>query len=276
VPLELVDLTPAIGSEVRGVDLARIDDAGLQALERALAERGLLVFRDCTITPAEQSAFAGRLGELQTHPAYDTVPGAPAVTILESTPERPTKIEAWHTDMTFRPAPPKITMLHAQVLPPTGGDTLYASMAAAYDALSAPLRAFLDGLEAVHDFRFGFRESLAEPGGAERLARAVADNPPVRHPVVAAHPLTGRRGLYVNSLFTTRIDGMKAHESRALLDFLFAHVVEPEFTVRLRWAPGTLAIWDNRCTQHKPVNDYFPAHRRMHRVTIEGEAPRAA
>jgi taurine dioxygenase len=275
--VELVDLTPAIGSEVRGLDLvAGLDDAGLAELERILADRGLLVFRDCAITPAQQSAFAARLGELQLHPAYDVVDGAPGVTILESTPEVPTKIEAWHTDMTFSPAPPKITMLHAQVLPPSGGDTLYASMTAAYDGLSEPLKSWLDGLVAVHDFRLGFRESLAEPGGAERLADAVAANPPVEHPVVVAHPVTGRRGLYVNSLFTARIRGLAAHESRALLDLLFAHVIEPEYTVRLKWAPGTLAIWDNRCTQHKPVNDYFPAHRRMHRVTVEGERPAAA
>ena len=274
--MQLVDLTPAIGAEVRGVDPASLDDAGLRELEQALAERGLLVFRDCALTPAQQSAFAARLGELQRHPAYDTVPDAPGVTILESTAEKPTKIEAWHTDMTFRPAPPKITMLHARVLPPAGGDTLWCSTTAAHDALSASLQTFLGGLEAVHDFRAGFRESLAEPGGPERLADALAANPPVRHPVVARHPLTGRRALYVNSLFTTRIAGLAGHESRALLDLLFAHLAQPEFTVRLRWAPETLAIWDNRCTQHKPVNDYFPAHRRMHRVTIEGEAPRAA
>lgn len=274
--MELTDLTPAIGSEVHGVDLASLEGDALADLELALARRGLLVFRDCPITPAQQSAFAARLGTIQTHPAYDTVPDAPGVTILESTPEKPTKIEMWHTDMTFRPAPPKITMLHAQVLPPSGGDTLYASSTAAWQALSEPMRMLLANLSAVHDFRQGFRESLAEPGGAERLADALAANPPVEHPVVARHPVSGEQALYVNSLFTTHIKGMTARESRAILQLLYAHLIEPEFTVRLRWAPETLAIWDNRSTQHKPVNDYFPAHRRMHRVTIEGDAPKAA
>ena len=128
----------------------------------------------------------------------------------------------------------------------------------------------------MHDFRQGFRESLAEPGGAERLADALAANPPVEHPVVARHPVSGEQALYVNSLFTTHIKGMTARESRAILQMLYAHLIEPEFTVRLCWAPRTLAIWDNRSTQHKPVNDYFPAHRRMHRVTIEGDVPSAA
>ena len=270
-------MTPAIGSAVHGlVPSANLDEAAFRMVERALAERGLLVFRDCAFDPAEQAAFAARFGDVLSHPAYDEVDGAPGVTVLESTAERPTKIEAWHTDMTFRPAPPKVTMLHARILPASGGDTLYASTSAAFAALAEPLRTMLRPLTATHDFRLGFRESLAEPGGPERLADAIAANPPVSHPIVTRHPITGAECLNVNSLFTSSIDGFSASESRAILEMLFAHVVQPEFVVRLRWAPGTLALWDNRCTQHKPVNDYFPAHRRMHRVTILGDAPVAA
>lgn len=275
--MELLPLTPAIGAEVRGLDpTVPMDTATRNAFELALAERGVLFFRATDMTPVQLRDFAAALGPLQTHPAYGTVAGTDAVTILESTAERPTKIEQWHTDMTFRHAPPKITMLHAQRIPPAGGDTLWSSMTAAFDGLSAPLQRFLCTLTAVHDFSAGFRESLAEPGGRERLADAVAANPPVEHPVVVVHPLTGRRGLYVNSLFTVAIRGMRARESRALLDLLFAHVTEPEYVCRFRWVPGALAVWDNRCTQHKPVNDYFPAHRLMHRVTVDGEAPAAA
>lgn len=274
VILELLPLTPTIGAEVRGFDpTVPMDTAACNAFERALAERGVLFFRDLRMTARQQRDFAASFGPLQSHPAYGTVEGTSEVTILESTAERPTKIEKWHTDMTFRREPPKITMLHAQIVPATGGDTQWASMTAAYEGLSDRMQSFLSSLVGIHDFSHGFAESLAEPGGRERLAEAVAANPPVEHPVVVEHPLTGRRALYVNSLFTVGIRGMKPRESRALLDLLFAHLIEPEYVCRFRWTQYAFAVWDNRCTQHKPVNDYFPAHRRMHRVTVEGEAP---
>jgi taurine dioxygenase len=179
----------------------------------------------------------------------------------------------WHSDMTFGDKPPMATVLHGKVIPEFGGDTLFASMYAAYDALSEPMRQLLGDLVAVHDFRHGFAESLAEPGGAERLADAIAANPPVEHPLVRTHPESGRKALYVNPLFTTRIRGLAPAESSALLEFLYGHMVTEEFTVRLNWQPETIAIWDNRCTQHKPVNDFFPQHRRLHRVTVAGDRP---
>jgi taurine dioxygenase len=131
----------------------------------------------------------------------------------------------------------------------------------------------VDELQAVHDFRHGFQESLAEPGGTERLADAIAANPPVAHPLIASHPETGRKVIYVNALFTTHIVGLTPTESTMLLEFLYRHIVTDEFTVRLNWQPDTVAIWDNRSTQHKPVNDFFPQHRKMHRVTIAGDRP---
>jgi taurine dioxygenase len=265
----------ALGAWVDGVALEEAGrcDALFADVRAALLEHQVLFFRDQRLTPVEYQRFARRFGRIEGHPAYAVVPDAPDVQILESTPEQPSKIELWHTDMTFRPAPPAITLLHGQVIPPHGGDTLWASSAAAYEALSAPLRTLIDGLHAIHDFRHGFQESLAEPGGAERLAPAIAANPPVRHPVVATHPETGRRAIYVNRLFTTRLDGLAKNESDAILELLFRHVVQDEFTVRLSWQPQTVAIWDNRSTQHKPVNDFLTMHRRMHRVTIAGERP---
>jgi taurine dioxygenase len=276
--LQLEKAAGALGAFVSGVSLA---DAAASAtafteIRAALLEHQVLFLRDQAVSGPEFQAFARRFGQVETHPAYSTLEDAPDVQILESTPEAPSKIELWHTDMTFRPTPPAITALHGQIIPAFGGDTLWASTAAAYEGLSEPFRRLVDELEAEHDFRHGFQESLAEPGGAERLADAIAANPPVRHPVVAEHPETGRRVLYVNPLFTTRILGLTRLESRSLLEFLCRHVTTEEFTVRLSWKPGTVAIWDNRSTQHKPVNDFFPQHRRMHRVTIAGDRPRRA
>lgn len=270
-------LTTHIGAMVTGADLTRpLDTQEVAEFEQALAQYGVLFFRDQQLTPSQQRDFAAAFGPLHGHPAYATVEGVPEVTILESTAEKPTLIEQWHSDMTFRAEPPLGTMLLARVIPETGGDTQWASMTAAFEGLSDAMQQRLSSLTAVHDFSYGFKESLTAPGGRERLADALAANPPVHHPLVIRHPVNGARAVFVNSLFTTRIEGMKPRESRALLDFLFSHVIEPEYVCRFRWSPGAMAFWDNRHTQHKPVNDYFPAHRLMHRITIQGSRPQAA
>ena len=264
----------ALGAEVLGIDLSEDMTAERAAqIRQLLNEYEVIFFRDQDISPQHQKALALSFGPLQTHPAYDTVENFPEITILESTPEKPTRIEAWHSDMTFREHPPMGTVLKSEVVPPKGGDTLWSSMTAAYDGLSKPLQTFLGTLTAVHDFSYGFKESLAAPGGKERLADAVAANPPVRHPVIRVHPETGKKVIFVNSLFTTHIEGLRAAESDALLAYLFNHVTVPEYTCRFQWRVNSIAIWDNRSTQHKPVNDYFPAHRRLHRITIDGDRP---
>ena len=267
-------LTSALGAEVTGIDLTQDISPDLyQALRQALVEHQVLFFRDQNIEPQHQRALAQLFGPLQTHPAYGTVPGLPEVSILESTADNPSKIEKWHTDMTFRAHPPMGTMLRSRIIPECGGDTLWASMSAAYDALSPPLQEFLQSLTAVHDFRHGFRESLAEPGGETRLAKAVAENPPVNHPVIRTHPESGKRLIFVNELFTTHIRELTPAESQHILALLFQHIHAPEFCCRFRWSTNAIALWDNRSTQHKPVNDYFPAHRSMERVTIDGDMP---
>ena len=272
--LDIKPLAGALGAEIRGMDLGKaLSEDDVLRLRKLLNEYEVIFFRDQDISPASQKALALCFGPLQTHPAYDTVDGYPEITILESTPEKPTKIEAWHSDMTFREHPPMGTVLKSVIVPPRGGDTLWASMTAAYEGLSSHMQTFLEGLVGVHDFSWGFKESLAEPGGRERLADAVAANPPVRHPVIRTHPETGKKVLFVNSLFTTHIEGLRREESRAILEFLFQHIQTPEFAVRFSWEPHSIAIWDNRSTQHKPVNDYFPAHRRMERITIDGDRP---
>jgi taurine dioxygenase len=265
----------ALGAFVREVNLSDALESNdlFESIRSALLEHQVLCLRDQRITPQQLRAFAARFGPIEPHPAYDVVAGTDDVQILESTSEKPSKIELWHSDMTFRPAPPMLTLLHGKVIPPYGGDTLFASTTAAFDALSEPMQQFLSELTATHDFAHGFRESLAEAGGRERLAGALAANPPVTHPVIRTHPQTRRKAVYVNCLFTVRINELASAESSALLDLLFRHVITDEFTVRINWAPETVVMWDNRSTQHKPVNDFLPQHRRMHRVTVRGDAP---
>ena len=274
--LEVRKAAGALGAYVSGISLADVArDGGLFAKLHGLAlEHEVLFFRGQHIESLDFQAFARRFGPVLGHPAYRLAPDTEDVQILESTPEAPSKIEEWHSDMTFSATPPTFTLLHGQIIPEYGGDTLWASAVAAHAALSAPMQRLLEKLRAVHDFRHGFRESLAEPGGGERLADALAANPPVSHPVIRTHPETGARAIYVNPLFTTRIEGLTASESRDILNFLYRHTVTPEFTVRLCWEPHTAAIWDNRSVQHKPVNDFFPQHRKLHRVTIAGDRPR--
>lgn len=267
-------LAAALGAEISGIDLRQALSAEtISGLKRLLAQYQVIFFRDQDIGPAQHKALAEAFGPLQSHPAYATVDGYPEITILESTPDKPTKIEEWHTDMTFMAKPPLGSILRSRISPEVGGDTLWASLGAAYDGLSDKMQSFLSGLSAVHDFAHGFRHSLAEPGGRERLAEALENNPPVEHPVIRTHPETGRKMIFVNSLFTTHIVGMSESESYALLCFLFQHCTQDEFTCRFRWEENSIAFWDNRSTLHKPINDYFPAHRRMERITIDGGKP---
>ena len=266
----------SIGAYVHDATLADISDydAVYVAIRKALVSHQVLFFRDQPMNPAMYASFAKRFGQVLGHPAYATVNGAPDVQILESTPENPSKIEVWHSDMTFMCEPPSFTMLQGQIIPSHGGDTLWASACAAYDGLSDSMKAFLAPLQGVNDFRHGFRESLMEPGGEQRLASAIAENPPVEHPLIRTHPESGRKAIYVNPLFTTHIKDLPTKESQAILEFLFRHIVTEEYTVRLNWQPGTVAIWDNRSTQHKPINDFHPSHRLMHRITLRGDKPR--
>ena len=265
----------ALGAFVSGVGLADVaaSDQVYTQVRRALNEHEVLFFRDQDTAPEVFASFAKRFGEVLDHPAYATTEESDAVQILESTVENPSKIEIWHSDMTFMGQPPSFTLLQGQIIPEVGGDTLWASATAAFGSLSKEMQELLTPLTAIHDFAHGFAESLAEPGGAERLAPAIAANPPVQHPLVRTHPETGSKSIYVNRLFTTRIKQLSALESEHLLNFLYQHVIADEHTVRLSWQPGTVAIWDNRSTQHKPVNDFFPQHRKMHRVTLRGDKP---
>jgi len=264
----------ALGAVVTDVNLCEpIGDSLFRELNEALLQYEVLFFRDQPLSPASHARLANLFGSPQVHPAYPHIENYPQLTILENDEATPSKIEMWHTDMTFAANPPLGSILHGIEIPEAGGDTMFSSLTAAYEALSARMKTFLSGLTATHDFSFGFKESLEEPGGAERLASMVRDYPPAAHPVVRTHPLSGKKGLFVNSLFTSRINDLNEKESRLLLDFLFEHMVQDEFTCRFNWHENSVAFWDNRVTLHKPVNDYWPQRRRMQRITIDGDIP---
>ena len=269
-------LTPAIGALVENVDLAGpLDDEQFADLQAALLKHQVLFFENQRLTPVQHRDFAARFGALHTHPLYPGVPEAPELFTLDNHQANPTDNDSWHTDVTFIETPPKAAILHAHLLPASGGDTIWSNMKAAFEALSPSFRDYLTTLDAVHDFARGFPASgvVAGNAGAEAHARAVAANPPVTHPVVRTHPETGEDGLFVNYTFTDRIVGLTRKESDAILGMLFEHIQKPEFLVRWRWSENAIAFWDNRVTQHYAVNDYLPARRVMVRATILGDRP---
>ena len=258
-----------IGAEIDGLDLEKNDDAMYAQIDSLLMEHQVLFFRDQDISHESHKRMATRFGVVKPHPAYQTVEDFPEITILESTAEAPSKIECWHSDMTYSENPPLGTILRSRIVPEIGGDTMWSSMTAAYEGLSANMKQMLGSLYAVHDFTHGFKETLSTAEGRERLKEAIIDNPPVQHPVINLHPVTNKPCIYVNELFTTRILGIPKLESESILNFLFKHIQTPEYTCRFNWSPNCVVLWDNRCTQHKPINDYFPAHRKLERITVE-------
>lgn len=269
-------LTPTIGAVIEGVDLAqRMDDEQLAEIRAALLAHQVIFFEDQHMSPVQHRDFAARFGALHTHPLYPGVPEAPELFILDNHADNPTDNDSWHTDVTFIETPPMASILYAKHLPATGGDTIWSNMKAAYEALSPTFREFLSGLDAVHDFARGFpqRGIVAKGAGEDRHAKAMAENPPVLHPVVRTHPETGEDGLFVNFGFTERIKGLRRKESDAILGMLFEHIQKPEFLVRWRWSDNAVAFWDNRVTQHYAVNDYLPHRRIMNRATVLGDRP---
>jgi len=274
-PFAMEGTTPAVGAEISGIDLsASLDDTTVVALRAALVDRGVLFFRDQPITPDQHVAFARRFGHVPRVPdsMFRTHPDNAFVSVLENDAERPPTVNNWHSDYSFAAEPDFASVLHAVVVPPAGGDTLWVGMATAYDGLSDRMKAHLDGLTATHDFMKLYERPVKKPlwqGERGRLMEVARQEfPPVSHPVVRVHPETGRKVLFVNESFTRHIDGLSDGESRALLGYLFDHLKSPEYQVRFRWAPDSLVMWDNRATLHYAVADYHPAHRLMHRVTV--------
>ena len=274
--LHVQPLGPAIGALVSGLQLSDgVTDAQRDTLLAALLKHHVLFFEGQSLAPLQQRALAARFGDLHIHPVYPQALGVPEIIVLDTSDNNPPDNDNWHTDVTFLAAPAMGAILSAQLLPPSGGDTLWASGIAAYAALSAPYRRMLAGLTAEHDFLKSFpaHRFARTPEEKLRWDKARNDHPPRLHPVVRTHPVSGAQGLFVSEGFTTRIVELGATESDAVLRQLFAHLAKPEFTVRWRWKLGDVAFWDNRLTQHYATADYLPARRVMHRATILGDVP---
>ena len=273
--IKVLPLAGAIGAEITGVDLATdlVDDT-IAEIRRAWLEHLVVFFRDQILGPAEFLAFARRIGEPVEYPFVKGIDGFPEIIAVTKLPHETVNFGGiWHSDTVYLERPPMATMLVAREVPPYGGDTMFANMYAAYDALSPGMRALLDNVRALNSSALAdvskTREDRIRDSGQGVEQEYLAE-----HPVVRTHPETGRRALYVNAAHTLRFADMTEEESRPLLRYLFEHSVRPEFTCRFQWRVGSVALWDNRCAMHNPVNDYHGHTRTMHRITLGGDTPR--
>ncbi len=284
-PYQLIKVTPiagSIGAEISGVTLsdALPDDVFAEVL-RAFHQYAVIFLRDQRLTPDQHKAFSRRFGQLLRVPFVRALDGHPEILpVIRSGKETSARNFGgrWHSDMSYSSVPPLGSVLYSKVIPPVGGDTMWANMYLAYERLSPGLQSILDGLRAIHSpvNSYGANGVLinnADPAHAMDIKTGTGADTEVAHPVVRVHPVTGKKSLYINSTYTLRFDGMTDEESAPLLKFLFDHCARPEFTCRFRWSPGTVAIWDNRCTQHLAMNDYQGHDRELYRTTISGDAP---
>ncbi len=271
--MEAIPQSNSIGAELRGLDLtASLSDAQFEQLNQAFLDYQVIFFRDQQLSAQQYNDFACRFGRLKDYLFADGLDGFPYITeIVKTETETESFGSFWHSDSAYTELPPKITMLHAKQIPPRGGDTLFADMYAVYDDLSAGLKSTLASLKAINSASVVPRDEdiyqevkSKNSGQSEQFAI---------HPVVRLHDETGKKALYVNSIHTLRFDGMSREESLPLLEYLYQQVTRPEYSYRLQWQPHTLAMWDNRCTQHYALNDYHGYRRVMHRIIVEGERP---
>ena len=279
--IEVTPLSGSIGAEIRGADLARLNQETFSEIHRAWLEHLVAVFPDQRLTPDQQIAFARRFGRVMVDPFIKSAADRPELmVVIKEKHERTAFGEGWHSDNAYLEKPPMASFLYALEVPTFGGDTIFANQYLAYETLSPGLRATLDGLTAVFGPHAYAQAIAGRFYGAQRTMKLRDDSSveetlriETEHPVVRTHPDTGRKALYVNPAYTLCFKGWTAEESKPLLDHLYRHATRPEFTCRYRWAPNTLTVWDNRCAMHHPVNDYHGQRRVMHRVTAEGDRP---
>ena len=272
-------LAGALGAEVGGVTLAGLDDAqAWNEIQRAFVEYSVLVFRDQALEPNDLMQVGKRFGEPCFYPFVTGMDAFPYIFEIVKEPEETKNFGgAWHSDTTYLEKPPLATLLHALETPTHGGDTLFTSTRAAYDSLSAGMRTLVDGLTGVNSaaLKYGGGRSAKHKdiGGMKVHDTDSAGRYEAKHPIARRHPETGRKALYLSRSHTVRFTDMSEEESSPLIDWLQAHQTRPEFTCRVRWAPGTLVVWDNRCTQHNAINDYHGQRRRMRRLTVGAQSP---
>ena len=280
--IQVNPLSPALGAEIGNVDIARgIGEEQFAELRQAYIDYAVIFLRDQDITPQQHIEFAERWGKINVNRFFQAVETHPVIAELRKEADQNENIgSAWHTDHSYDQVPAMGSILYALEVPSVGGDTLFASMYAAYDALSDGLKQMLSALNAEHSSRHSFGETAYSDAYREdlgdRLGNAAAATQDALHPVVIRHPLSGRPALYVNGEFTVKLEGWTNEESQPLLDYLYAHARQNEFTCRFHWRKGSMAIWDNRATQHCALNDYHGEHRLMHRITIDGVELQAA
>ncbi len=273
--IRITPVSPSIGAEISGVDLSdTLSPETVSRLRQALLEHGVIFFRNQDLTPARQMAFSGFFGEAVEYPFVNGLDDYPLVIpILKLEDETVNFGGIWHSDTAYLPEPPMGTILHARELPEIGGDTVFADMYAAYEALSDGMKAMLSPLRALNS---ASKQRVSDTR-KERIEDSGKDVSGVQtesiHPVIRTHPETGRQALFVNSAHTVRFDGMSEAESTPLLSYLFTHQIREEFICRFKWSPGAVVFWDNRCTQHYPVNDYCGHRRLLHRITLKGDVP---
>ncbi len=274
--LEVKPLAGAIGAEIHGVDLLNEMSPELaEQIREIWLEYGVIFFRDQDLSPAKFQEFAELFGEIIEYPFVKGLADYPMIIPVMKLPhERHNFGGIWHTDTAYLQQPPMATMLIAREIPPKGGDTLFASGYAAYEALSPGLQQTLKGLKAANCSAKAEVTKTREDRIADSATDKVGEDLVGEHPVIRTHPETGRLSLYVNPAHTTHFVGWTEEESAPLLNFLFAHQAKVEFTCRFSWQPGSIAFWDNRCVLHNPINDYHGYKRLLHRVTLKGDTPR--
>lgn len=273
--IDVHPLSPALGAEIHGVDIAAgVNDQQFADIRQAFLDYSVIFFREQNLTPEQHLAFARRWGEIDINRFFKTVDGYPMIAEVGKEPEQRNNLgNSWHTDHSYDPAPAMGSILYAKAVPSHGGDTLFANMYLAYEALSPGLQQTLSSLNALHSSRQIFGENAYYHDNTDLKGRV--GNPELAtqdavHPVVITHPDTGRKALYVNRDFTVCFDGWTKEESKPLLDYLYQHAARPEFTCRFHWQKGSIAFWDNRSTWHYALNDYHGERRLLHRITVAG------
>jgi taurine dioxygenase len=273
---DLPTVTPVnavIGAVIDGVDLADLTDNQFAVIDQALLDHQVVFFHDQDLDDDQHQAFATRFGELSIFPVGKVLGSESRLQYIEDTADSPPDADGWHTDVTWIAEPPQVAVLSARVIPDVGGDTLWASLTAAFEALSPTMQSLCGGLTVRHHRGDEFDAAVGRFLDAGQMAKLAAAHPPVEHPLVRTHPRTGRQALFVSGLFMDQIVGMSRAESDALLGFLTQHAQDPNFQVRWRWTANDLAVWDERCTNHRALSDHFPRHRVMRRVTVDGDRP---